>query len=90
MVYFQSNNLDRRYLQLNAQKHVKSNEKQYRFQSISHVFWYSIEDNSGFRGWILIQDSVLETLLVVDYMIKILPQNFWNFLTKFGCKDKIR
>jgi hypothetical protein len=35
------------------------------------------------------KDSVLETLLVVDYIIKILPQNFWNFIAKFGSKPAI-
>jgi hypothetical protein len=35
------------------------------------------------------QDSVLETLLVVDYTIKITAQNFWNFIVKFGSKAEI-
>jgi hypothetical protein len=35
------------------------------------------------------QDSVLETLLVEDYMIKIKAQNFWNFIVKFGTKNEI-
>jgi hypothetical protein len=32
------------------------------------------------------QDSVLETLLVVDYIIEISAQNLWNFIAKFGSK----
>jgi hypothetical protein len=32
------------------------------------------------------QNSVLETLRVVDYTIKIWTQNFWNFIVKFGSK----
>jgi hypothetical protein len=35
------------------------------------------------------QDSVLETLLVVDYMIKITAQNLANFFVKFGSEAKI-
>jgi hypothetical protein len=35
------------------------------------------------------QDSVLETLLVVDYTIKIKAQNLWNFIVKFGPKAEI-
>jgi hypothetical protein len=35
------------------------------------------------------QDSVLETLLVVLYMIKISLQNLWNFIVKFGSKAEI-
>jgi hypothetical protein len=41
----------------------------YEIQSISHVFWFSIEDISGSSGSILMQDSVLETLLVTNYTI---------------------
>jgi hypothetical protein len=32
------------------------------------------------------KDSVLKSPLVVEYMIKISPQNFWNFTAKFGSK----
>ncbi len=39
--------------------------------------------------WILMEDSVLETLLVTLSMIKILTQNFWNFIAKFGSKAGI-
>jgi hypothetical protein len=35
------------------------------------------------------QDSVLETLLVVDYTIKITAQNLWNLIAKFGSKAEI-
>jgi hypothetical protein len=35
------------------------------------------------------QDSVLETLLVVDYMIQIWTQNLLNFIVKFGSKAEI-
>ncbi len=35
------------------------------------------------------QDSVLETLWVVDYMIEIRTQNLLNFIVKFGSKDEI-
>jgi hypothetical protein len=35
------------------------------------------------------QDSVLETLLVVLYMIEIWTQNLWNFIAKFGSKAEI-
>jgi hypothetical protein len=35
------------------------------------------------------QDSALETLLVVDYMIKIWTQNLLNFIVKFGSKAEI-
>jgi hypothetical protein len=35
------------------------------------------------------QDSVLEALLVVDFMIKISAQILWNFIVKFGSKAEI-
>ncbi len=35
------------------------------------------------------QDSVLETLLIVDYMIEIWTQNLLNLIVKFGTKVKI-
>jgi hypothetical protein len=35
------------------------------------------------------QDTVLETLLVADYTIKITAQNLWNFIVKFGSKAEI-
>ncbi len=35
------------------------------------------------------QDSVLETLLVVDSTNKITAQNLWNFIVKFGSNAKI-
>jgi hypothetical protein len=34
------------------------------------------------------QDSVLETLLVVDSTIKMTAQNLWDFIVKFGSKAK--
>ncbi len=37
----------------------------------------------------MIQDSVLETLLVVLYTIKIWTQNLINFIVKFGSKAEI-
>jgi hypothetical protein len=33
--------------------------------------------------------GVLETLLVVDYTIKISPQNLWNLIAKIGSKVEI-
>jgi hypothetical protein len=35
------------------------------------------------------QDSVLETLLVVNSTNKMTAQNFKNFIVKFGSKAKI-
>ncbi len=35
------------------------------------------------------QDSVLETLLVVDSKTKMTAQNLWNFIAKFGSKAEI-
>jgi hypothetical protein len=35
------------------------------------------------------QNSVLEALLVVLYMIKMTAQNFWNFIAKVGSKAEI-
>jgi hypothetical protein len=40
-------------------------------------------------GWILMKDSVLETLLVEDSMNKKTSQNFKNFIVKFGSKAEI-
>jgi hypothetical protein len=85
---------NRRYLQFYARKRVKPNEIYIIFSSIgfwpiSHAFWHKIEDISGFRGWILMKDSVLETLWVALCMIKISPQYFTNFTAKFGSKVDI-
>jgi hypothetical protein len=35
------------------------------------------------------QDSVLESLLVVDSTTKITAQNLWNFIAKIGSKAEI-
>ncbi len=35
------------------------------------------------------QDSILEALLVVDFMIKISAQSLLNFIVKFGSKAEI-
>jgi hypothetical protein len=35
------------------------------------------------------QNGVLETLLVVLYMIKMTAQIFWNFIAKVGSKAEI-
>jgi hypothetical protein len=35
------------------------------------------------------QDSVLETLLVVNSTNKMTAQNLWNFIVKFGSKAEI-
>jgi hypothetical protein len=35
------------------------------------------------------QDSVLEALWVVDFMIKISAQSLLNFIVKFGSKAEI-
>jgi hypothetical protein len=43
-------------------------------QSISQIFWFSIEDISGSSGPILMQNSVLETLLVADYKKNLVPK----------------
>ncbi len=94
--YFSSKSIhrNRRYLQFCARKHVKSNKiiiifSLNGFWPISQVLWHKIEDISGFRGWILMKDSILETLWVAFYMIKILPQNFTKFVAKFGSKVEI-
>jgi hypothetical protein len=50
--------------------HCELKRKECEFYSISHVFGHKIEDIFGFRGWILMKDSVLETLLVVDFILK--------------------
>jgi hypothetical protein len=44
---------------------------------------------SSSSGSILIPDSVLKTLLVVDYTIYIWTQNLLNFIAKFGSKAEI-
>jgi hypothetical protein len=35
------------------------------------------------------QDSVLETLLVLDSTTKMTAQNLWNLVSKFGSKVEI-
>ncbi len=52
------------------------------FYSMSHVFWHLIDDIFRSSGWILMQGSVLETLLVVDSMINISAKSLSNFIAK--------
>ncbi len=63
---------------------------QHHFHPISLVFWHKVKDISGLRGWILMNNGILEMLWVVLSIIKNLPQNFWNFIAKFGSKVEIR
>jgi hypothetical protein len=46
-----------------------------KFIRFHTFFGHSIEDIFRSSGWILIQDSVLETLLFVDYTTKMTAQN---------------
>jgi hypothetical protein len=83
-----------RYFEFWVRKPVRLTEihpykKQCEFQWISQAFWHKIKDISGLRGWILTQDSVLETLLVALFMIKNLSQNFNNFIIKLSSKVEI-
>ncbi len=64
-------------------------KKQYEILSISHVFRHSINDIFWSSGWILMQGSVLETLLVVDYIIKISSKSLSSFIVKFGSTAEI-
>ncbi len=48
---------------------------------IVHVFWQKVEDIISLRGSILMKDSFLETLLVVDYM-----KWFTTKFLKFHCQ----
>jgi hypothetical protein len=53
---------------------IKSNKKFVRkpwFFEFSHVFQHSFDDISAIRWPILMQSTVLERLLVVDYMFEI-------------------
>jgi hypothetical protein len=59
------------------------------FQPILRVVRHKIEDIFGHRGWILINDSILETLWVVLSIIKKFSTNFLNFIVKFGSKVEI-
>ncbi len=84
--YFSSNFIqgDQRYLRLSAAKRVKlikihPEKKNYWFYSISLVSWHKMEDISGLREWILMNDTFLESLWVALFMIKISPQNFFGF-----------
>jgi hypothetical protein len=65
------------------------NKKINEFQPSWQVFWYKIEDISGLRGCILMNDGILETLLVVLSIIKNSAQNFWNFIPKFSSKVEV-
>jgi hypothetical protein len=41
------------------------------YVQILHGFCHKTDDIVGLRGWILIENSFLESLLVVDYVRKI-------------------
>jgi hypothetical protein len=59
------------------------------FQSISHVLRHSTEDIFVLRGRNFMKNIFLETLWVALFMVKISPQNFTNFIAKFGSKVEI-
>ncbi len=82
---------DRRYLPFCAKKQAKSNKINNFFSLdgflwIPHVLRHSTEGIFGLRGWILINDTFLETWWVALFMIKISSQNFTNFTAKFDSK----
>ncbi len=71
--------LDRRYIQLSVKKRVKLGKKaMYILVNFPRFLIHSIENISGLHGWILMQDIVLETLLVVLYMIEVSKSKFIN------------
>jgi hypothetical protein len=50
---------------------------------------FSLELDLPISGSILMKDSISETLLVVDYTIRILEKNLSHFAVKFGSKVEI-
>ncbi len=68
----------------------KSNNKSVRkswFFQVLHVFHPCFDDISAICWPIWMQNSVLERLLVVDYMTEIPMWNFKNFMGKLGSKS---
>jgi hypothetical protein len=82
---------------IECQKRVKSTESNIAlFPSYSTSiscdftrFWTYNWRYLQFRRQILMEDSVLESLLVALSVIKIWTQNFSNFIAKFGSKVEI-
>ncbi len=76
-------------LELKTEKRVKSTEFYTVLIFDFTRFQQRIKYNFSFCESILMQDSVLEALWVVDFTIEILAQNFYNFIVKFGSKAEI-
>jgi hypothetical protein len=68
---------------------MKNSLENHDFFEFSHVFQPSFDDISAICWPILMQNSVLETLLVVNYMTEIWMRNLKNFMVKFGSEVEI-
>ncbi len=60
-----------------------------RFWRTTHVFQFSFDEILAICWPILMQDTVLESSLVVEYTAEIWIQNFKNFMAKFGFEIEI-
>ncbi len=96
--YFASKSTNKwlRYNQKNVEKRVEI-QKSYGFLTDflfdfwekTNVFQHSFDDISAICWSILMQNSALERLLVVDYMPGIRMWNFKNFMGKLGSEVQI-
>jgi hypothetical protein len=72
-----------------SQKANKKPLENHDFFQVSHIFQHSLGDISDICWPILMQSTVLERLLVVDYMFEIWIWDFKNFIGKLGSKAEI-
>jgi hypothetical protein len=74
---------------VSRQNRIKNPLENHDFFQVSHVFQPSFDNISAIWWPILMQNTILERLLVIDYMIEIWIWNFKNFMQKLGSKVKI-
>jgi hypothetical protein len=88
--YFASKSATKRWKTCEAWKnHGFLTDFLFEFWEKSSVFQYSFDDISAICWPILMQSSVLETSLAVDYMPEIRMWNFKSFMGKLGFKVEI-
>jgi hypothetical protein len=68
----------------NSKNHGFLTDFLFDFIELYCVFQYSFDDISAICWRISMQNSILETLLVVDCMTEIWMWKFKNFMVKFG------
>jgi hypothetical protein len=69
---------------------MKNPLEKHDFFEFQHIFQQSFDDISAICWPILLQNTILERLLVVNLMPEIRMSNFKNFMEKLASKVEIR